>query len=276
MKLTRARLEQMELPQMKGARMPTPVVVTPPQQEKAPPSKLVESFTDDLNGVPLEMIFVPGGTFKMGSPKGEGDNNERPQHDVTVPDFYMGKYQVTQSQWKAVMGKNPSHFKGRSDLPVENISWDDAEEFCEKLSQMTGKEYRFPSEAEWEYACRSGTTGDYAGDLNAMAWYRKNSDRKSHPVGRKRPNAFGLYDMHGNVREWCCDVWHESYRNAPTDGSAWLGRSNPYVINRVIRGGSWNLDEDACRSASRDGSVDSGYYSSVGVRVVVSANALPS
>src|SRR5262245_779148 len=201
MKVTRARLEQMERLQMTEPRMPTPAVVTPPQQEKAPPRKPVESFTDDLNGVPLEMIFVPGGSFKMGSPKGVGRDSERPQHDVTVHDFFIGKYQITQPQWQAVMGKNPSHFKGDPALPVENISWNEAKEFCEKLARMTGKAYRLPGEAEWEYACRAGTTREYAGDLDAMAWYDQNSSNKTHPVGQKQTNAFGLYDMHGNVWE---------------------------------------------------------------------------
>ncbi len=183
------------------------------------------------------MIFVPGGPFKMGSPKGGWYNTEKPQHDVIVPGFYIGKYQITQSQWEAAMGKNPSHFKGDPALPVENISWNDAKRFCEKLSRMTGMGYRLPSEAEWEYACRAGTTGDYAGDLDAMAWYSKNSGSETHPVGQKQSNAFGLYDMHGNVREWCEDVWCDNYKDAPTDGSAWLSNGNS--IQRVVRGGSW-------------------------------------
>ncbi|MGH9939617.1 MAG: SUMF1/EgtB/PvdO family nonheme iron enzyme, partial [Blastocatellia bacterium] len=158
--------------QEKKAQSPSPIIVTPPQEEKAPsrkpiesfthwtggadaqlemkapPRKPIETFTDDLNGVPLEMIFVPGGSFKMGSPKGKGYDDERPQHDVIVPGFYIGKYQITQAQWEAAMGENPSHFKGDPALPVENISWNDAKEFCQKLAQMTGKAYRLPSEAE--------------------------------------------------------------------------------------------------------------------------------
>ena len=146
------------------------------------------------------MVYVTGGTFLMGSPDNEPDrdSDERPQHRVTVPGFSMGKYEITQAQWKAVMGTNPSYFKG-DNLPVENVSWNDAKEFCSKLSQMTGKQYRLPTEAEWEYACRAGTTGPYAGNLDAMAWYSNNAGFKTHPVGQKRPNAFGLYDMHGNV-----------------------------------------------------------------------------
>jgi formylglycine-generating enzyme required for sulfatase activity len=256
--------------QEKKTQAPSPVIVTPPPQEKkTPPRKQVESFTDDLNGVPLEMIFVPGGSFKMGSPEGVGRDNERPQHDVTVPGFYIGKFQITQAQWEAVMGKNPSSFKGDPDLPVENVPWNDAKQFCEKLAQMTGNAYRLPSEAEWEYACRAGTTGDYAGDLDAMAWYRDNSGSKTHPVGQKQPNAFGLYDMHGNVWEWCEDVLHDSYNEAPTDGSAWLsGGDSTY---RMLRGGSYFGYAGHCRSAYRI-VVDARLINrNVGLRVCVSA-----
>src|SRR5262249_2366878 len=176
-------------------------------------------------------------------------------------------------------------------------------EFCEKLSKMAGKAYRLPSEAEWEYACRAGTTGDYAGDLDAMAWYEKNSDGKTHSVGQKRPNAFGLYDMHGNVWEWCEDYLKDDYNGAPTDGSSWSldmilhsrlkkGRgygdvaSSLHRYDRVIRGGSCILNEDSCRSASRGVAGLSNHnlfviinifdYANycIGVRVVVSARAL--
>ncbi len=238
-------------PQEKKVQPPSPVIVTPlPQENYPPPRKPVESFTDDLNGVPLEMIFVPGGSFKMGSPEGEGYDSERPQHEVTVPGFYLGKYQVTQAQWEAVMGKNPSHFKGDPALPVENVTWNDAKEFCEKLAKVTGQAYRLPSEAEWEYACRAGTTGDYAGDLDAMAWHSKNSGGKTHPVGQLQHNAFGLYDMHGNVWEWCEDDWHGSYAGAPTDGRAWVDTPSRGSL-RVARGGGWRDNAVFCRSASR-------------------------
>ncbi len=264
MKLTRAQFEQKEL---QKAKMPAPVIVAPPQEYKSSGGKPGESFTDDLNGVSLEMIFVPGGSFKMGSPKGDGFDKEKPQHDVTVPGFYIGKYPITQAQWEAVIGKNPSHFKGDPALPVENVSWNDAKKFCEKLARMTGKAYRLPSEAEWEYACRAGTTGKYAGDLDTMAWYDQNSSFKTHPVGQKQPNAFGLYDMHGNVWEWCEDVWHDNYNGAPTDGSAWLiGGDSSY---RVLRGGSWYDHGDVCRSAYRN--CNRPVVRSYGFRVVVAA-----
>lgn len=229
---------------------------------------VADGFTDDLNGVKLEMVYIPGGTFKMGSPKGSGYDTERPQHDVTVPAFYIGKFQVTQAQWKAVMGSDPSHFKG-DDLPVESVSWEEAKQFCQKLQQLTKKAYRLPSEAEWEMACRAGTTGDYAGNLDEMAWYSKNSGSKTHPVGKKKPNAFGLYDMHGNVWEWCEDVWHDDYKGAPTDGSAWLSGGDS--SRRVVRGGSWSIINGNCRSALRDGFAPGFHVSLIGVRVVVSS-----
>jgi formylglycine-generating enzyme required for sulfatase activity len=266
MKVTRAHFERKGL---QAGKTPAPVTVTPPQERKTPARKPVESFTDDLNGIPLEMIFVPGGSFKMGSPNGEGDDNERPQHDVTVQDFYIGKYQITVAQWQAVMSNNPSWIKGDRALPVENISWNDAKEFCEKLARMTGKIYRLPSEAEWEYACRAGTTSAYAGDLKAMAWYGKPIIGRTHPVGQKQPNAFGLYDMHGNVREWCEDVWHGNYNDAPTDGSAWVSGGNSSF--RVLRGGSWFVLGSSCRSASRDFSRPDAPLFESGFRVVVAA-----
>jgi formylglycine-generating enzyme required for sulfatase activity len=134
---------------------------------------------------------------------------------------------------------------------------------------MVGKAYRLPSEAEWEYACRAGMTADYAGDLDVMAWYSKNSDNKTRQVGQKQPNAFGLYDMHGNVWEWCEDIWHGNYHGAPTDGSAWLSGGNSSL--RVVRGGSWFTSADSCRSAFRGNIKPGDRYSDIGVRVVISA-----
>ena len=214
----------------------------------------------------IEMVLIPAGTFMMGSPDDDQfyRSYEGPQHQVSVPAFYLGKYEVTQAQYQAVMGTNPSSFKG-ADLPVEQVSWNDAKEFCRRLSQMTGREYRLPSEAEWEYACRAGTTGDYAGDLDAMAWYDKNSGSQTHPVGQKQPNGFGLYDMLGNVSEWCEDYYHSSYAGAPTNGSAWLSGDSSF---RVLRGGSWVSGAASLRSAYRNRFVpgDSNYL--IGLRVV--------
>ena len=195
-----------------------------------------QSFTEDLgNGVTLDMVAIPGGKFMMGSPEGEGEKREKPQHEVTVQSFFMGKYPITQAQYQQVMGKNPSDFKGDK-RPVECVSWDDAVEFCQRLSKQTGKEYRLPTEAEWEYACRAGTTTAYyfgKSITKKQANYRRN---ETTAVGEYLPNAFGLYDMHGNVWEWCEDDWHEDYENAPTNGSAWYLESSR---KKVIRGGSW-------------------------------------
>ncbi len=213
--------------------------------------------TEELgNGVVLEMVEIPGGTFTMGSTEYSW---EQPQHSVTIEPFYLGKYPVTQAQWEAVMGNNPSHFKGKN-RPVEMISWDDAVAFCEQLSKKTGKAYRLPSEAEWEYSCRAGTTTPfYFGETitTDLANYDGNYTYGSAPKGKYRkqttdvgsfpPNAFGLYDMHGNVWEWCADPWHDNYEGAPTDGSVWEGDSS----DRLLRGGSWHSNPDYCRCALR-------------------------
>jgi len=227
------------------------------------------------NGIVLEMVLIRGGTFLMGSPETEpgGMNNEKPQHSVTIKPFLIGKYPITQAQWEAVaaFGKvnrdielEPSHFKG-ADLPVEQVSWYDAVEFCDRLSQKTGRQYRLPTEAEWEYACRAGTTTPFhfGGTITPdVANYDCNYGYKSGPKAkgsyRKQTspvktfafaNPFGLFDMHGNVWEWCLDYWHESYHEASTNGSAWLTDSNNN--SRVLRGGSWLNAPAECRSASR-------------------------
>ncbi len=228
------------------------------------------------------MVFIPGGTFLMGSPEDELEHSpsESPQHEVTVPTFFMGKYPVTQAQWQVVAGlpqvkqklnPNPSHFSGEN-RPVEQVSWHDAVEFCHRLAQKTGRLYRLPTEAEWEYACRAGTTtpfhfgetittdlANYRGtDDDSLRWsgsygrgpkgiYRE----ETTPVGSFPANAFGLYDMHGNVWEWCEDHWHDSYEGAPNDGSAWLDSEATEDAYRVLRGGSWFNNPWNCRSATR-------------------------
>jgi formylglycine-generating enzyme required for sulfatase activity len=193
------------------------------------------------------MVSVSGGRFLMGSPLSETgrDQDEGVQNDVTVQSFYMSKYEITQAQYKAVTGTNPSSFKG-DDLPVDSVSWNDAVEFCRKLSQMTGRQYRLPTEAEWEYAARAGTNGPYAGNLEAMTWYDANSGNRTHPVGQKEPNGFGLYDMYGNVWEWC----QSKYKPYPYNAND--GRENLQEADvRVMRGGSWESAAKACRSAYR-------------------------
>jgi formylglycine-generating enzyme required for sulfatase activity len=196
----------------------------------------------------MEAVYIPAGEFQMGSADGWFNGDEKPAHQVVFSEaFWMGKYEVTQAQWEAVMGANPSYFKGCPQCPVKNVSWDDCQEFIKKLNERKdGWEYRLPSEAEWEYACRAGTTGDYAGELDEMAWYGSFSG--THPVGEKKANAWGLHDMHGNVSEWCQDRWHENYDGAPNDGHAWEQGSDN---RRVVRGGSWNDFANYCRAAFR-------------------------
>ena len=204
-----------------------------------------------------EMVVIPAGAFLMGSKADpfastQPSENEQPQYQVTIKSFAIGKYEVTQEQWYAVMGTLPSRFKGRT-LPVEQVTWGDAQEFVKKLSAKTGKNYRLPSEAEWEYAARAGSQaaysfGDNVGELGRYAWFDENSVWKTHPVGEKLPNAFGLYDMYGNVSEWVQDCWNGNYHSAPTDGRAWTTGD---CSQRVVRGGSWYYDPPLLRSAFR-------------------------
>lgn len=198
------------------------------------PSKELQTTLDNYQKLP-PMVYIPGGSFLMGAPETEegsrSRDSERPQHRVEIAPFYMGRYPVTQAQYQAVMGENPSYFKGENN-PVERVSWHKAKEFCQKLSEQTGKTYRLPSEAQWEYACRAGTTTPfYFGETIStdLANYDGNSRYgngkkgvyriKTTPVRSFPPNAFGLYDMHGNVWEWCEDIWHKNYEGAPNDGS---------------------------------------------------------
>ena len=202
----------------------------------------------------IKMRLIPAGTFTMGSPSSEDEraDSEGPQHKVTISKpFYMGKYEVTQQQWEDVMGSNPSRFKNAgSNAPVESVSWDDCQEFlnklCDKLGVSRGT-YRLPTEAEWEYAARAGTTGKYYGDIDSIAWYDNNSGSKTHTVGSKKPNAFGLYDTAGNVWEWCSDGYGDYSSGSQTDP---VGASTGWL--RVYRGGGWNGYARGCRSAYRN------------------------
>ena len=206
--------------------------------------------------------------------KAKHEDDESPLHKVTFRPFYMQTTEVTQEQWKVVMSSNPSHFKGDS-LPVEDFSWDDVQEFIRRLNQMDpGKDYRLPSEAEWEYACRAGTTTPYYCGINEaglelVCWYKDNSGSTTHSVGTKEPNAWGLYDMHGNVWEWCEDYYHDSYSGAPTDGSASISLSSGI---RVIRGGSWYYFAGVCRSANRFKCEPGSRRSDLGFRIARSAD----
>ncbi|MEM6966504.1 MAG: SUMF1/EgtB/PvdO family nonheme iron enzyme, partial [Bacteroidota bacterium] len=223
---------------------------------KAEPKRTYQRITMEV-GLPvtsgidlpdLEMVDIPGGTFRMGNDYGEDD--EKPAHSVTVPAFKMQKYEVTQRLWEAVMGNNPSEFKDCERCPVGSVSWNDAQEFIRKLNALTGLKYRLPSESEWEYAAKGGEEFKYAGsdDLSKVGWYDGNSDGKTHPVGELQPNQYGLYDMSGNVWEWCEDTWNWDYTDAPTDGSAWIGDGS----RRVFRSGSWRIDARYCRVSNRD------------------------
>ena len=212
--------------------------------------------------VPEGMVLIKGGCFEMGDTSGGGAYWEKPVHKVCVDDFYMGKYEVTQGQWKEIMGNdNPSHFQQGDDYPIESVSWNNVQEFIEKLNKQSGMNYRLPTESEWEYAARAGTMtkwycGDYEGCLDDIAWSVINSGNKTNPVGQKQPNSWGLYDMAGNVWEWVEDDWHNTYTNAPNDGCAWI--DEPRGPCRVIRGGAWDNGIAACRSSVRHG-LDSSY-----------------
>ena len=269
-------------------------------------SKQSQYFSEDLGyGITtLEMVAIPGGTFLMGTEgeeierlvnkfNWEGYRRERPQHEVTIKPFFMGKYPITQALWEEIASRTDLEvdlyldpFKARFDSdrrPVGKVDWYDAIEFCARLSKLTGREYRLPSEAEWEYACRAGTTTPfYFGETitGELANYRASETyaeevkgeyrKETTAVGQFPPNAFGLYDMHGNVWEWCADTWHDNYDGAPTDGSVWIENGDD---NRSpLRGGSWYDYPDDCRSAFRHYYARrGGNYNDNGFRVVCGA-----
>ena len=251
-------------------------------------NKAANYFVEMLSAeVGLEMVEIPSGSFVMGSPEDEAERSsyEGPQHQVSVERFLMGKYPVTQAQWRVVanwekieldLNPEPSRFTGEK-LPVEKISWHEAQEFCARLAKRIGKDYRLPSEAEWEYACRAGTTtpfhfgetlttdlANYDGKYTYGNGPSGEYQEKTTPPGSFPANAFGLYDMHGTVWEWCADPWHRNYIAAPNDGSAWT--TNADSRSHVVRGGSWFSDPRHCRSAYRD---DLDYvFLNLGFRVV--------
>jgi len=248
-------------------------------------------FTENLSSkVSLEMVSIPSGSFIMGSPRNEGHTDERPQHIVTIKPFFMSKYPVTQAQWKAVaslpqinlsLNPNPSKFKG-TNLPVENVSWYEVQEFCARLREKTAREYRLPSEAEWEYACRARTSTPFNFGkminpqlVNCSIDNYYNIEALGKPYRQTTPvgsfdvaNDFGLYDMHGEVWEWCADPWHKNYDGAPLDGTVW--QTGGDVHRRVVRGGSWSFTPESCRSASRSWNEPEGGLRICGFRLVIS------
>jgi formylglycine-generating enzyme required for sulfatase activity len=232
-----------------------------------------EALTDTI-GIP--MVFIPSGIFLMGSPNDEAQHQwaESPQHDVTLAAFCMGQFPITQAQWHIVadwkpverkLKANPSRFEGDRN-PVESITWEEAIEFCARLSRHTGRNYSLPSEAQWEYVCRAGTTTPFHYGNTLMPklarydWSniyantpveKQEWEQSSSPVGSFPANDWGLYDMHGNVREWCLDDWHSNYERAPADGSAWINKKAKKQSKKVLRGGSWFDYPSYCRSSAR-------------------------
>jgi formylglycine-generating enzyme required for sulfatase activity len=258
--------------------------------------QVIQTFREDLgNGIHLPMVLIPPGEFVMGAPADELESrsNERPQHLVTIKQpFFMSQCPITQAQWQAIMGNNPARFTSNVNLPVESVTWQGAQKFCRRLSSKTQRSYGLPSEAQWEYACRAGTTtpfhfgktidaeianyraedqkmgesifsGNY--DQGALGLFRK----QTTPVGSMGVfNAFGLCDMHGNVWEWCEDDWHDDYKGAPNDGSVWMNYTSKKSSLKVLRGGSWYGNPSYCRSACRNSYVIDLRYDDLGFRVV--------
>jgi formylglycine-generating enzyme required for sulfatase activity len=240
-----------------------------------------EKITQPLPALsqPFDMIFVEGGTYNMGDEHGDLPDFCRPVHRVQVSGFYIGKFPVTQALWKAVMnGENPSGFKG-DERPVEWVSWDDiANHFLPALCRLSGFHYRLPSEAEWEYAARGGKYHaegyKYAGSdrLKDAGWFKDNNGKETKPVGQKQPNQLGIYDMSGNVWEWCEDDWHNNYNGAPEDGSAWINSPNR-GSNRVVRGGGWVNSAQDCRAACRGNNSPGTRSLNLGFRLALSLQA---
>ena len=226
----------------------------------------VKKFT--VNGVSFKMIAVEGGTFHMGSNDGESESDEKPVHSVTLSRYYIGQTEVTQALWKAVMGGNPSCFTG-DNLPVEKVSWYDCQEFISRLNQLTGEKFRLPTEAEWEFAARGGNQSKgyiYSGsnEIDDVAWYRDNASCETQPVATKQANELGIYDMSGNVWEWCQD-WYGSYSS-----SAQTNPTGPTSgCFHVLRGGCWNINVERCHAAYRDSDIPSLKSTSVGLRLAL-------
>jgi formylglycine-generating enzyme required for sulfatase activity len=238
-----------------------------------------EQFTEDLgNGVNLEMLLIPAGMFQMGSPRHGGNSDEQPRHLVTIKSFTMGKFLITQAQWKVIMGNlPPCRFKG-DNLPAERVSWEEAQKFCQRLSKKTGRNYQLPSETQWEYACRAGTNTPFSfGDTLIIEVANFNGEHtfrdeprgfyfhSTNEGGKFPTNAFGLHDMNGNLWEWCADNWLDDYSSSPSDGSSYQKKDSRH---RAARGGSWHEPPELCRSAARLRVLQSDAEESIGFRVV--------
>jgi formylglycine-generating enzyme required for sulfatase activity len=228
-------------------------------------------WTESLTGMPF--VWIEGGTFMMGCRNDDPDgyDHEKPAHEVKVPGFWMGRYPVTQAQWKKIMGMNPSHFIKTPEHPVEQVSWEDAQKFLEKLNVNVkeGCTFKLPAEVQWEYAARSGGKAErYSGgdDIDDVAWFKENSEHSTQPVGLKRSNGLGIYDMSGNVMEWCEDIFDE-------DAYSKVRQNKPpapqYGMERVVRGGGYNLDARRCRTTSRRRMSQRLKYINLGLRIVM-------
>jgi formylglycine-generating enzyme required for sulfatase activity/tRNA A-37 threonylcarbamoyl transferase component Bud32 len=249
-------------------------VLWPDTGSPIPPAPVVTDSPAPIQKLLNDMVRIQGGTFKMGCTSEQGSDcydDEKPTHSVTLSNFYIGKYEVTQAQWRAVMGSNPSHFSSCGDnCPVENVNWDMVQDFIRKLNQMTGKNFRLPTEAEWEFAARGGASASsatkYAGSnsIGSVAWYTDNSGSKTHPVGQKSPNELGLYDMTGNVWEWCSD-WYGDYSSSSKTNP----RGPSTGSDRVFRGGSWRSNPRGSRVSGRNGNSPGGRNSILGVRLAL-------
>ena len=233
----------------------------------------IKIYTQSLpSGFPFRMLLVEGGSFQMGGTDEEADDDEKPTHEVKVSSFYLGKYPVTQDLWGLIMEDNPSTYKG-ANHPVHNVSWDDAKIFIQKLNKQTNQSYRLPTEAEWEFAARGGIHTEeylYSGSdkLSEVGWYSENAGNGTMAVGQLLENELGLFDMSGNVLEWCEDDFHDNYEGAPVDGSAWIDRPER-ASRRVLRGGFWNDTVRFCRVSSRNRDVPGARFVFVGFRLVL-------
>lgn len=276
-----ALAEEASMPYIQGEQWRVPVTLAQPlgtKATKAPKPKALNPTTHKrpkrqihvkvkklrIRGKLLEMVKLPGGKFQMGSLGGDAD--EQPRHEVSLMPFQIGRYEVTQQQWQSVMGSNPSYFDGCADCPVDSVSWDEIQQFIQKLNRLTGRKFRLPSEAEWEYACRAGGQERYCGDSDKaqVVWYSQNSDGRSQRVGYLTPNAFGLYDMSGNIYEWVADCWHSGYVGAPSDGRAWTSGA---CQRRVLRGGAWYYSPAYATATYRNANISSSRFIIYGFRL---------